>query len=434
MAKSIRAATAATAGGGGALRVVTSDDPTEATLGRVCELVAAGTPPADVAVLTRVNALLPPVQAGLFLAGVPSFNRDGARLLERQGVAAGARVAADGPRPGTPACQGSRRGRPQAGPRGVAEGRRVDGRAARRPFIAGARLALDKGRSQGRGVRRRRGGRRAVARGGDTVAIVGFVCSEIGLDESLRPLDEVHVGRNASGHGDDLRALRALARLHRDAATFGSWLAEALGAREDPNGVQLSTVHRVKGLEWPHVIVHDASAGSFPHRLSTDVEEERRIFHVALTRCRTSLTLVADAAEPSPFLRELRPGAPAALHESGGESSVAQPAHRRAGCNRAAAGAGAPGALGAAGTDPALLAALRGWRSARAKTEGVPAYVIATDRTLEEIASRRPSSLGALGSVHGIGAVRLQRFGEEILAVLGEHAVSAPEPLAGRGG
>ena len=62
-------------------------------------------------------------------------------------------------------------------------------------------------------------------------------------------------------------------------------------------GVRLATVHRVKGLEWPHVIVLSAIEGLMPHRLASDTEEERRIFHVAMTRCSESVLIVADGQQ-----------------------------------------------------------------------------------------------------------------------------------------
>src|SRR6202035_769354 len=106
-------------------------------------------------------------------------------------------------------------------------------------------------------------------------------------------------------HSDDLRALIALGHLHPDPATFPDWLARMLSTPASRGGVTLATVHRVKGLEWPHVIVHDVTSGLFPHRLSTDIEEERRVFHVAITRAKQSLALVADLGSPSMFLDEL---------------------------------------------------------------------------------------------------------------------------------
>jgi DNA helicase-2/ATP-dependent DNA helicase PcrA len=42
-----------------------------------------------------------------------------------------------------------------------------------------------------------------------------------------------------------------------------------------------------------------------PHRLADDLEEERRIFHVAITRCSRSVTVLARANRPSPLLAEL---------------------------------------------------------------------------------------------------------------------------------
>ncbi len=70
--------------------------------------------------------------------------------------------------------------------------------------------------------------------------------------------------------------------------------------------------------------------------------------------------------------------------------------------------------------DPVLVGALRRLRMAIAKSEHVPAYVVFPDRTLVEIAVRRPRSLDALGAVHGVGPARLEKYGERLLAVLRE--------------
>ncbi len=69
--------------------------------------------------------------------------------------------------------------------------------------------------------------------------------------------------------------------------------------------MHLSTVHKIKGREWEHVIVYGASKGLFPHRLSDDEEGERRVFHVALTRAIRQVLVLADTHEPSPFVAEL---------------------------------------------------------------------------------------------------------------------------------
>ena len=68
--------------------------------------------------------------------------------------------------------------------------------------------------------------------------------------------------------------------------------------------------------------------------------------------------------------------------------------------------------------DPALVGALRVLRGALAKEEKVPAYVIFPDRTLAELAVRRPRTMDALGTVHGVGPARLEKYGERLLAVL----------------
>ena len=69
---------------------------------------------------------------------------------------------------------------------------------------------------------------------------------------------------------------------------------------------------------------------------------------------------------------------------------------------------------------PALVAALRELRTTLARAAKVPAYVIFPDRTLVEMAVRRPVSLDALSGVRGVGPTKLERYGEKILAVIRE--------------
>jgi ATP-dependent DNA helicase RecQ len=65
-----------------------------------------------------------------------------------------------------------------------------------------------------------------------------------------------------------------------------------------------------------------------------------------------------------------------------------------------------------------LVARLRQWRSAKAREQGVPAYVILHDRTLLEIAALLPASPQALLAVPGIGLAKVQRYGDELLALV----------------
>lgn len=65
-----------------------------------------------------------------------------------------------------------------------------------------------------------------------------------------------------------------------------------------------------------------------------------------------------------------------------------------------------------------LFEALRATRSEIARKEKLPAYIVFWDRTLAEIAKRRPRSLAALREVPGVGAAKLERYGNEFLAVI----------------
>jgi DNA helicase II / ATP-dependent DNA helicase PcrA len=293
------------------------------------------------------------------------------------------------------------------------------------------------------------------------------------LDSSRREADR-------STHTDDLVALEAVAALHPEASSFERWLREVLTrpAAPGPN-VLLSTVHRIKGKEWDRVIVFGASEGLFPHRLAEDEEGERRVFHVALTRARDQVAILADAEGPSPFVGELDgtrphrplPGRPTdsdprsrAATGSGQKARRAskQPdlATRDAACGLVIEHRGQTGsiievaaggvvvAVGEArfelpfGTDvrcegvtvtlvetggtyreptaetAAAEQGLRQWRSVVAKKDAVPAYVVLTDKDLVGIATALPRTLAELAGCRGIGPLRLERWGDEILGVL----------------
>jgi ATP-dependent DNA helicase RecQ len=91
-------------------------------------------------------------------------------------------------------------------------------------------------------------------------------------------------------------------------------------------------------------------------------------------------------------------------------------------------GARTRGARGAAKPPPRPLdaaglerfAALKAWRGEVARAHNLPAYVVFHDATLAEMADLRPDSLDALAEISGVGARKLDAYGEQILAVLRE--------------
>jgi len=82
-------------------------------------------------------------------------------------------------------------------------------------------------------------------------------------------------------------------------------------------------------------------------------------------------------------------------------------------------GDGAP-APSASPENAGLLSRLKALRLAIAQELGIPAYTVFHDRTLIELAERRPSSLDALSSVHGVGTAKLQKFGQRFLDAIAE--------------
>jgi DNA helicase-2/ATP-dependent DNA helicase PcrA len=64
------------------------------------------------------------------------------------------------------------------------------------------------------------------------------------------------------------------------------------------------------------------------------------------------------------------------------------------------------------------MAALRAWRIETARREKVPAYVVFSDAHLEGIATALPTTLRELARCKGIGPVKLEKYGDEVLSVL----------------
>ena len=189
----------------------------------------------------------------------------------------------------------------------------------------------------------------------------------------------------------------------------------------DKSEVTLSTIHRVKGRESPHVVVHDASEGLMPHRLSSDTEEERRVFHVAITRASESGVAISAGRAASPFIAAVRtprppepePQAPVSpiTEDTGPTDTKPSPAQAQ---RRTPVDPPEASTLGEA----RLREQLKTWRSATAKDAGVPAYVMFNDATLYQIAALRPQSDDDLLSISGMGPVKLQRYGDHIRAIV----------------
>ncbi len=421
---------------GTAINVKTaSDGATE--LRRIVEsLLDSGAQPSELAVLTRVNSTLLVPQIVLGDMRVPSNQPVGRGFMERTGVAAALAWLdiATAPERGLPAQALSDAARRP--PRGISPrviewiaeqqsisqikalaGRIKDERSSKKvaEFAEDVEMLRSKLKQAGGGITSRQ--------------LLETVRDEMGLGGSLDSrLDASRRSVDRSAHGDDLRALISVAHLHPDPVDFRRWLAERLSdgfeGEGTASGVQLATVHRVKGREWPHVIVYEASKGLMPHRLAGDLEEERRVFHVAITRCSQSVTLICGDP-PTDFRAELYqpPPEPDPATTSGllTPPVVVSPASspRAAPAKRAKRPKAQPP------TDPVGAAAfetLKAWRLERSRADNVPAYVVFSDATLVDLATHRPTTDAGLRAISGIGPAKLAAYGEAVKEVLGQFA------------
>ncbi len=396
----------------GALRVVHhgADDAAVALVDQVrAWLAEPAVTAASIAVLARVNSLLLAPHVALHDAGIPLSSVLRPEVLERTGVRAALaylRIATAGGRPAAgdlvEVLRRPTRGLPQWFPDRLA-------RRATWPLDQLARIAEQVPDKEAHKVGRLVDDIAVVVdagRRGSTREVLETVRDDVGLGTAMNLLDRTGGGQGSS-HLDDLEGLLGVADLHPEPSGFEGWLRRAFQREADPTGVTLSTIHRVKGREWDRVVVFGATDGILPHRLAEDVEEERRVLHVGITRGRHRVTVLADRTRPSVFLAEL----------AGTAAHVPPPAARRSSSVTTTRPPTAPvEALTGLAAD--AEAALREWRSRRCRADGVPAYVVVNDRHLRGIASAMPQTPTQLIACDGIGPAKLERYGDDILAVL----------------
>ena len=171
-------------------------------------------------------------------------------------------------------------------------------------------------------------------------------------------------------------------------------------ASPEPGGaVALLTLHKAKGLEFDAVFLVACEEGLLPishARTDAEIAEERRLLYVGVTRAREHLQL-SWASQ-----RTGRGGRPSRRRRSRFLEGLA------------------PAPAPAPPADEGLAGQLRTWRRDRAQQDGVPAYVVFPDATLDELSRRRPTSHRELAKIPGLGPTRLARYGDELLAVLAE--------------
>ena len=330
------------------------DEPAEAAaVAASCRsLMDAGTPASELAVLFRVNAQSEAYERALSEAGVPYLLRGGERFFDRTEIREAVLLL----------------------------------RGAVRSADSGAKLA----------------------------DLVRDVLSGLGWAASAPP-----AGGTARERWESLAALVAVAEelaAVQPEAGLGDFVAELeqrASAQHAPTvqGVTLASLHAAKGLEWDAVFLVGLVEGTLPiqHAVTDEqVDEERRLLYVGVTRARERLSLTWSLSRTPGGRRSRR--RTRFLHGIAPEPEVAsRPARPRR--------RGGPAEL-PDGADPELFARLRAWRSARAETQKVPAYVVFTDATLAALAARQPADVAGLVAVPGIGQTKLDRYGEDVLAIV----------------
>lgn len=256
------------------------------------------------------------------------------------------------------------------------------------------------------------------------------------ISESVRPnlnTAEIERRRNLAALGQCIRDYLAVDPAPTGPG-FAAWMS-TLTASElaaDDDAVELATFHSAKGLEWPIVHLAGLEDGLVPIAYATtgaQRAEERRLLYVAMTRAGQQLHLSWAATRsmgrrmhkrrPSPYLAEITETL-AVLSRQQQPLDWRTPIRQ----SREAVSQAGPKPVGLGSAVEArdgLIIDLRSWRMNRARAADVPPFVVLSDTALHEIVQRRPRSKSMLATITGIGATKLERYGDEMLDIIAKH-------------
>ncbi len=163
---------------------------------------------------------------------------------------------------------------------------------------------------------------RVIPKVKEIIEMMRIVSNEENVTDGLKNLierwykDKLDDFDNPRERMDDLKQLVELSAEYESLGEMLSdfALSEDFQIESDRRALTLSTIHQAKGLEWQNVFIISLKEGAFPHKKSLEenmIEEERRLFYVAVTRCKKNLFLTypvferGGASGPSRFLREI---------------------------------------------------------------------------------------------------------------------------------
>ncbi|MGH3628397.1 MAG: ATP-dependent DNA helicase UvrD2 [Sciscionella sp.] len=284
---------------------------------------------------------------------------------------------------------------------------------------------------------------------GAAIPADGLAAQVRGLLAPLGLTAEPPAGGASRERWNSLLSLVELAEVFSDTVEQASLSAfvEELSIRADAqhppkvDGVTLASLHSAKGLEWDVVFLVGLADGTLPiahaDGQEVQIEEERRLLYVGITRAREVLWLSwALARAPGRRARRRSRFLHGVMPENHPATRTASTGNRRARvtpCCRVCGDALLSGVAIKLGRcarcpsslDDTLLLRLQDWRSSRARELKVPSYVVFTDATLRAIAEQQPLDAAALVAIPGIGASKLDRFGAEVFALIGSHLAGA---------
>ena len=243
------------------------------------------------------------------------------------------------------------------------------------------------------------------------------------IEQDSELLERVFVVEAIKNSNTPLEEIFVLARTNKILEQFSEEFAKqqipfAIKTEEDylkhtsKESLTLATLHSIKGMEATEVYIVGANTNNFPNKVQDNFvvslikqddeydkeAEELRLFYVGISRAKQKLVITYTGTHSKFISQDMLEIAEFKPKQKSLFSQKPKPVENS--------------------NSTVLTNALKNWRMEKAKEADIPAYMVISNKTLDELVSTMPQTKDELESIKGLGPQKIAKFGEEILSII----------------